>query len=69
MANTKHIEILKQGPSAWNQWRRGNSTVWPDLSETNLTNANPANANLNKIKLKKAKLRKTNLELFSPAGF
>ena len=32
MANKKHLEILKQGFSAWNQWRQNNSEVKPDLS-------------------------------------
>jgi uncharacterized protein YjbI with pentapeptide repeats len=32
MANPEHVEILKQGVKAWNNWRKANPTVIPDLS-------------------------------------
>lgn len=34
MANPEHIEILKQGVEAWNQWRKDHPDVTPDLSGT-----------------------------------
>lgn len=33
MANPKHVEILKQGVNAWNQWRKENPDIIPDLSD------------------------------------
>ncbi len=32
MANPDHIEIFKQGPKAWNEWREKNPNIKPDLS-------------------------------------
>lgn len=32
MADPKHVEILKQGVKAWNQWRKDNPDVKPNLS-------------------------------------
>ena len=34
MANTEHLEILKQGVEVWNRWREENPNVHPDLSST-----------------------------------
>ena len=31
MANPEHLHILKQGAEAWNQWRRHNPDIKPDL--------------------------------------
>ena len=31
MANPEHVEILKEGVEAWNQWRKDNPGVRPDL--------------------------------------
>jgi hypothetical protein len=36
MANREHLEILKKGVKAWNQWRKQNPKVRPDLSEVHL---------------------------------
>ncbi len=36
MANPEHLEILKQGVETWNQWRRDNPVVRPDLTMVNL---------------------------------
>lgn len=37
MADEQHIEILRQGADAWNQWRRENPKIRPDLSNTDLS--------------------------------
>lgn len=37
MANQEHLDILKQGIETWNAWRRGNSSVRPDLERVNLS--------------------------------
>ena len=31
MANEEHLQILKQGGEAWNQWRRDNPEIRPNL--------------------------------------
>lgn len=36
MANPEHLEILRQGVKAWNEWRRRNIYVIPDLSGADL---------------------------------
>jgi TIR domain-containing protein/pentapeptide repeat protein len=33
MANPEHLEILYQGVEKWNQWRKENPNIKPDLSE------------------------------------
>jgi uncharacterized protein YjbI with pentapeptide repeats len=33
MANAEHLELLRQGVDLWNEWRRKNPSVVPDLSE------------------------------------
>ena len=32
MASKKHVARLRQGVDAWNQWRRENPKICPDLS-------------------------------------
>jgi hypothetical protein len=51
MANEEHLAILKQGVEAWNQWRRENPSIVPDLAETDLTSRNLNGANLSKARL------------------
>jgi uncharacterized protein YjbI with pentapeptide repeats len=46
MANAQHLEILKKGVAAWNQWRAANRNVRPDLSFANLVRFDLAGANL-----------------------
>jgi hypothetical protein len=36
MANPEHLEILKQGVMAWNQWRDQHRDIWPDLDAADL---------------------------------
>ena len=36
MANPEHLQILKQGVEAWNQWREQNKGIRPDLRGANL---------------------------------
>jgi hypothetical protein len=37
MANGEHFQILLQGVEAWNQWRRQNKDITPDLIEADLS--------------------------------
>ncbi|MBN2264539.1 MAG: pentapeptide repeat-containing protein [Candidatus Aminicenantes bacterium] len=51
MADAGHIEIVKDRVDGWNEWRRRNTKIIPDLagadlSEINLTGANLARADL-----------------------
>jgi len=36
MANREHLEILKRGVKAWNEWREKNPDVKPDLRGADL---------------------------------
>ena len=45
MANPEHVEILMQGVDKWNNWRRKNRYVNPDLSEADLKNINLSGCN------------------------
>jgi len=56
MANTEHLEILKQGVEAWNEWRIEHVEVRPDLSGAILIGANLRDANLSRAYLSGANL-------------
>jgi len=45
MANEEHLAILRQGVEVWNQWRKENGEVQPDLRNISLQNANLHNCN------------------------
>jgi hypothetical protein len=49
MANAEHLALLKEDVEKWNQWRKDNSNVIPDLSGV-------------KLKLRKAGLRRAHLK-------
>jgi uncharacterized protein YjbI with pentapeptide repeats len=36
MADHSHLDILKEGVEAWNEWRTQNPSITPDLSASNL---------------------------------
>jgi len=71
MANPEHLEILKQGVEKWNEWRKRNPDVIPDLKEADLVMAilceidlkrvNLSDADLSFADLSKADLRGANL--------
>jgi hypothetical protein len=71
MANAEHLEILKRGVVAWNQWRLENPTLMPDLSRADLRQAdltarflrgaNLAGARLTGVNLSGANLSRSNL--------
>ncbi len=61
MADIKQLEIIKQGPEAWNKWRKENPGVNVDLTGANLSGANLSEANLNGALLSGADLSETNL--------
>jgi uncharacterized protein YjbI with pentapeptide repeats len=57
MANREHLDIIKQGVSAWNQWRMENSGVEPDLARADLSGLELSGADLSETDLRKADLR------------
>ncbi len=46
MANPEHFEILKRGVEEWNQWRKNNPDVRPDLREADLSKREASTLNL-----------------------
>jgi uncharacterized protein YjbI with pentapeptide repeats len=66
MTNDTHVELLKQGVAAWNEWRDKNPSILPDLrganlSDADLREANLKGANLREANLSDADLREANL--------
>lgn len=61
MANEEHLAILQQGIEAWNQWRKKNFRVKPDLHGANLRAAILSKANLSKVDLSEAHLNGAHL--------
>jgi len=71
MANKEHLAILKKGVKAWNEWRKDNIKIRPDLTfahlrgaylfEANLFEANLSGANLGRANLRGAHLIGANL--------
>jgi TIR domain/Pentapeptide repeats (8 copies) len=46
MANEEHIEIIREGVEAWNEWREKNPETLPDLINADLINADLSRARL-----------------------
>jgi uncharacterized protein YjbI with pentapeptide repeats len=61
MANPEHLEILKQGVEAWNEWRQAHLRIAPDLRHANLHSANLIGANLSLTDLTFANLSSADL--------
>lgn len=62
MANKEHLSLIKQGVTSWNQWRKENSSIKPDLSGADLSSADLSGANLRGANLRWATLRRTNFQ-------
>jgi len=56
MANPEHVAILKQGVEVWNQWRKENTQVAPDLFQADLRGADLRKADLREAVLRYADL-------------
>ncbi|MBT9311667.1 pentapeptide repeat-containing protein [Leptothoe kymatousa] len=56
MANTEHVELLKQGVEVWNHWRKSRSDVVPDLANADLSGMSLAGINLSEADLQHADL-------------
>jgi uncharacterized protein YjbI with pentapeptide repeats len=61
MANRQQLSILKQGTFPWNEWRKKNPDVRPDLHEASLAGVNLRGANLSRANLEGAELASTDL--------
>lgn len=61
MANQQHVNILLQDVDAWNQWRKQNPQVNPDLSKADLYRANLRAANLSEANISETDLSWANL--------
>jgi uncharacterized protein YjbI with pentapeptide repeats len=61
MADHSHLDILKEGVEAWNEWRTQNPSITPDLSASNLLMADLSGANLSQANLPKAILAPADL--------
>jgi hypothetical protein len=61
MANEEHLAILRLGLDEWNEWRKTNGGVRPDLSEADLCEMDLCGANLNRALLNQAYLSEANL--------
>jgi uncharacterized protein YjbI with pentapeptide repeats len=61
MANAGHLDIVRDRPGFWNDWRRRNSRVMPDFAGADLSEFNLAGANLSKADFSGAKLAGANL--------
>jgi len=68
MAHQEHLELLKQGSTAWNAWRVQHKEVRPDLSELDLHEADLSNANLHEADLSNADLSNAHLSRINLNG-
>lgn len=57
MANLEHVEIVKQGAKAIEEWRVDNPNVRLDLDDADLSGANLASANLTNSNLERSNLK------------
>ncbi len=62
MANRQQLSILRQGSIPWNEWRKKNPDIQPDLHEAGLASANLQAANLSATNLNGADLASTDLQ-------
>ena len=68
MASKKHVARLRQGVEAWNQWRRENPKIRPNLSRADLIRASLRGADLRRTGLGKADLSYADLSRAQMSG-
>ncbi len=61
MANRKHLAILKKGVAAWNEWRKDNPKLTPELSVADLRGKDLTRADLSGANLFRANLSRADL--------
>lgn len=57
MANPAHVDILRQGVSVWNDWRRKNPDIVPDLKSVNFADVFASSTGSRKSSARKAQVR------------
>ncbi len=62
MVNKQHLDILMQGVEKWNQWRKDNPEIKPELAEANLVDKYLNGVELGEADLRGANLNGANLE-------
>jgi hypothetical protein len=62
VADEEHLQILQQGVAAWNEWRKNNPELKPDLCEAHFKEACLREADLREANLRSANLYGANLE-------
>ncbi len=62
MANSEHVDILRQGVEVWNRWREKYPEVKPDLRDASLSHADLHFANFWHANLQNADLTETYLD-------
>jgi hypothetical protein len=62
MADDEHLALLRQGVTIWNEWRKRNPRVRPDLSRAPLAEAFLFKANLSEVDLSHAGLEGAHLD-------
>ncbi|MDJ0738018.1 MAG: pentapeptide repeat-containing protein [Nostocaceae cyanobacterium] len=60
MANQYHVDVLKKGVDYWNQWRKKNPNMIPELQDFNFSETS-FSTNFYKYDLRKANLARANL--------
>ena len=61
MANPEHVAILRQGVEVWNQWRKDNLDIRPDLHMADFTGADLTGANFYCVEWGRGKLSHAHL--------
>ncbi|MCK4558641.1 MAG: pentapeptide repeat-containing protein [Calditrichia bacterium] len=61
MVNEEHLKILKQSTDIWNNWRKKNPELRPNLSKANLVGLNFNGKNLTRVNFNEAKLTGSDL--------
>jgi Pentapeptide repeats (8 copies)/TIR domain len=62
LANKDHLEVLERGVDAWNEWRRGNPGILPNLRQAKLRDRILRGANLQRADLSNADLSDAKLD-------
>ena len=68
MADRTHLAVIRHGVQAWNQWRRVNPSIRPELSHANLVGAHLCEADLAYTDLFWADLAHANLHKANLSG-
>jgi uncharacterized protein YjbI with pentapeptide repeats len=62
MSNSEHLAKLNEGVGAWNDWRKANPDIIPDLREADLFAANLSGADVSGAILRSANLTGADLD-------